>query len=111
MLSNEADARTLLSGENATVVTKERWPLSVSFQAPVVASQSRTVLSYEADARTLPSGENATALTELRWPSSVCRQGSQLSLIPVIFFMNDNLCFQCWILTLLLIGLNASAVP
>src|ERR1700719_1565174 len=49
------------------------WPSSFCFQAPVVASQSRTVLSNEADARTFPSGENATALTERPW-SSVCFQ-------------------------------------
>jgi hypothetical protein len=68
VLSSEADARTLPSGEKATALTESLWPSSVCFQAPVVASQSRTVLSSEADARTLPSGEKATALTECCGP-------------------------------------------
>ena len=41
--------------------------------APVVASQSLTVLSSDPDAISLPSGENATALTEPEWPLSVCK--------------------------------------
>src|SRR5438477_299693 len=44
---------------------------SVASQAPVAASQSRTVLSSEADASRRPSGENATALTQSLWPLSV----------------------------------------
>src|ERR1700735_1415875 len=111
VVSYEADASTLPSGEKATALTELLWPSSVCFQAPVVAFQSRTVLSYEADARTLPSGEKATAKTELLWPSSVCRQGSQSSLIPETFFMNDSFSFKCCIFTSLFVGLNASATP
>ena len=68
--------------KDATAVALERL-------FPVVASQSRTVLSHEADARTLPSGEKATALTQSLWPSSVCRQQFQPSLMSITFFMNS----------------------
>jgi hypothetical protein len=59
VLSDEADARSLPFGEKATALTQSLWPSSVCFQAPVVVSQSRTVLSSEADGRTLPSSEKA----------------------------------------------------
>ena len=56
--------------------------LSVCFQAPVVASQSRTV-SSEADARTVLSSEKATAFAQCLWPLSVCFQEGLLPrLIP-----------------------------
>ena len=74
VLSYEADATTLPSGEKATDVTQFEWPSSVSRAAPVAASQSLTVLSYEADATTLPSGEKATDVTEFEWPSSLVYQ-------------------------------------
>ena len=41
--------------------------------APVVESQSLTILSHDADASVLPFGKNVTALTILEWPSSVRR--------------------------------------
>jgi hypothetical protein len=44
------------------------------FQAPSVASQSRTVSSSEPEASTLPSDEKPTAVTLLLWPLSVCLQ-------------------------------------
>jgi hypothetical protein len=37
------------------------WPSSACFQPPLVASQSRIVLSYETEVRALPSGEEDTA--------------------------------------------------
>ena len=111
VLSYEPDARTLPPGEKATDLTQWLWPSSVCSQTPVMASQSCSVRSNEADVRAFPSGEKATALTPRLWPSRVCRQGSQLSLIPLTFFMNYNLSFQCWIFTSLLIGLDASVAP
>jgi hypothetical protein len=48
------------------------WPSSVCSDAPVVASQSRTVWSPEADASRVPSVEKATDVTQAVWPSSVC---------------------------------------
>jgi hypothetical protein len=62
---DEADARTLPSGEKATALNQQLWPSSVCCQAPEVTSQSRIVSSMEADARALPSGEKAIALTQL----------------------------------------------
>src|SRR5947208_14832685 len=47
------------------------WPSSVPHEAPVLGSQSLTVLSSDAEARSWSSGENATALTQPKWPSSV----------------------------------------
>ena len=78
VLSSEADATSLPSGEKATALTSSKWPSSVCSAAPVAKSQSRTVLSREnmppeADATSLPSGEKATVLTPFEWPSSVCR--------------------------------------
>jgi hypothetical protein len=65
--SSDADATSLLSGENATASTVLEWPLSVLCIAPVAESQSRTVESEDADATSLPSGENATAVTRSEW--------------------------------------------
>lgn len=44
---------------------------SISPSAPIVESQSLTVLSLDADATSLPSGENATTWTQFEWPCSV----------------------------------------
>jgi hypothetical protein len=73
VLSPEADASSLPSGENATAETQSEWPLSVCRAAPDRPSHSLTVLSSEADDSSLPSGENATAVTQPEWPLSVCR--------------------------------------
>jgi hypothetical protein len=82
-LSN-ADASSLLSGENAMAVAAPPWPSSVCNVAPVAGFHSLTMLSSDvrlssdvqlppdADASSLPSGENATAMTGRLWPSSVC---------------------------------------
>ena len=72
VLSSDADATGLPSGEKATALTQSEWPSSVCSAAPVAASQSLTVSSSDADATSLPSGEKATALTQSEWPSSVC---------------------------------------
>ena len=57
--------------EKATDVTESVWPFSVCSGTPVVASQTRTVLSSEADASRVPSVEKATDVTEFVWPFSV----------------------------------------
>lgn len=73
VISSDADARVLPSGENATAQTGFEWPMSVQRVTPVVESQSLIILflSSDPDARVSPSGENATALTSSEWPSSV----------------------------------------
>src|ERR1700761_8837506 len=71
VLSNDADAISLPSGEKATDMTLPLWPLSVDRAAPVAGSHRRTVLSYDADATSFPSGEKATDLTTSSWPLSV----------------------------------------
>src|ERR1700735_1089344 len=73
VLSLDADATSLPSGESATALTQSEWPSSVAHAAPVAESQSLTVLSLDADATSLPSGENATALTLAEWSLSVAR--------------------------------------
>ncbi|KFY83035.1 hypothetical protein V500_10208 [Pseudogymnoascus sp. VKM F-4518 (FW-2643)] len=87
--ASQVVGNSLPLGEKATELTEPKWPLSVCSAAPVVASQSRTVLSSEPDATTLPSqsrtvlssepdattlpsGEKATDVTDIEWPSSVC---------------------------------------
>src|SRR2546423_916701 len=86
VLSPDADATSLPSGENATELTESEWPSSVCSAAPVTASQSLIVSSNDADATTLPSGENATDLTQPEWPSSVCSAApviaSQILIVP-----------------------------
>ena len=72
VLSSDADASSLESGEKATDRTESRCPSSVCCSAPVAASQSRTVLSLDADASSLESGEKATDRTQLLCPLSVC---------------------------------------
>jgi hypothetical protein len=72
VLSYEADATVVPSGEKATDMTESLWPLRVCLWAPMAASQSRTVLSFEADATVVPSGEKATDMTDSLWPSRVC---------------------------------------
>jgi hypothetical protein len=62
--SQDADATSLSSGENATPITISEWPLRVRRAAPVAESQSLTVRSRDADATSLPSGENATPFTQ-----------------------------------------------
>jgi hypothetical protein len=44
-----------------------------SIAAPVLRSQTRSVLSKEAETARFPSGVTATALTASAWPSSVRR--------------------------------------
>ena len=44
----------------ATVLSQSEWPSCVCSGAPVVASQSRTMLSSDSDATDLPSGEKVT---------------------------------------------------
>ena len=61
VLSSDADASVLPSGEKATALTAYKWPSSVYSTAPDPASHSLTVLSHDADASVLPSGEKATA--------------------------------------------------
>ena len=71
VLSFDADATSLPSGEKLTALTQSEWPSSVLRQDPVDVSHSRTVSSSDADATSLPSGEKLTALTQPEWPSSV----------------------------------------
>src|SRR5438477_6929833 len=74
LLSQDDDATSLPSGENATPNTASEWPSSVRRAAPVAESQSLTVPSRDADATSLPSGENATPNTgSSEWPSGVRR--------------------------------------
>jgi hypothetical protein len=68
VLSPDADASILPSGEKATALIKREWPLSVRRAAPVAEFQSLTVLSSNEDASILPSGEKATALAKFKWP-------------------------------------------
>src|SRR5438477_192168 len=63
---------SLSLGEKATDMTESEWPSSDCSSAPVVASQSRTVLSLDPETTCVPSGEKATDLTESEWPSSDC---------------------------------------
>src|SRR5262245_14743860 len=71
--SSDAEATSLLFGENATVRTILEWPLSI-VQDPVVASQSPTLQSSDADATSLPCSENVTPLIRPEWPWSVLTQ-------------------------------------
>jgi hypothetical protein len=59
------------SGKNATALTRDVCPTRVATAVPVVASQSRAVLSSEPVRTRVPSGENATALTPSVWPVRV----------------------------------------
>ncbi|KAF2003868.1 hypothetical protein P154DRAFT_411585, partial [Amniculicola lignicola CBS 123094] len=70
VLSLDADASRLESGEKATELTAPLWPLSVYRHVPLLTSQILTVLSRDADASQLESGEKATDKTQLLWPSS-----------------------------------------
>jgi hypothetical protein len=54
VLSSDADATSLPSGENATARTSAEWPSSVRRAAPVAESQSLTVSSQDADAKRHP---------------------------------------------------------
>lgn len=63
VLSSDADATAILLGENVTMLTSLRWPLSVCSTLPLLAVYSMTVLSSDADASILPSGEKAIVLT------------------------------------------------
>jgi hypothetical protein len=60
VLSPDADASSLESGEKATDRTQLLCPSSFCSSALVAASQSRTVLSPDADASSLELGEKAT---------------------------------------------------
>jgi hypothetical protein len=50
LTSPDADASCLPSGEKATALTEDEWPLSVCSAAPVAASHSLTVLFSDTDA-------------------------------------------------------------
>jgi hypothetical protein len=76
VLSYDADATCKPSLENTTLATDAVWPSSVCWHAPVLVSQSRTVLSSDADATCEPSLENTTLATDAVWPSSVCWHAS-----------------------------------
>ena len=60
VLSSDADAREVPSGENETARTQFVWPWR-TLEVPEATFHSRTVLSEDADAREVPSGENETA--------------------------------------------------
>lgn len=77
VLSSDADASILLSGEKAMSLMDPEWPSSICTVASVAALHSLTVLSPDADASSLPSGEKAIALIDAEWPSSVCMQAPQ----------------------------------
>ena len=62
VVSCEADAISLPSGEKAIALTSPKWPSSVLQHNPVSVSQNRTVVSYDTDAIILPSGEKSIAL-------------------------------------------------
>jgi hypothetical protein len=51
------------SGENATEFTNPEWPEKLRISSPVLAFQSRAVLSVEPVRTLAPSGENATYVT------------------------------------------------
>ncbi len=72
VVSFDADASSLESGEKATDQTQPLCPLSVCCSEPVTASQSRTVVSSDADASSLESGEKATDLTQLLCALKFC---------------------------------------
>ena len=68
----EAAASVLPSGENATEDAPSERSSSVRRCAPVLASQSRAVLSPPPVASVLPSGEKATARTSSdAWPAII----------------------------------------
>ena len=56
----DAEANVFRSGENTTLATPPRWPLSVAFTSRVAISHNLTVLSREPEANVFPSGENAS---------------------------------------------------
>jgi hypothetical protein len=67
MLSLDPDTISLPSSEKTTELTSLEWPSNVCYSAPVVVSQSRTVLSLELDTITsLLSNEKATKLAVLK---------------------------------------------
>ena len=109
VLSPEADASCLPSGEKVTAQTEPEWPSSVCSSAPVAASQSRTVLSPEADASCLPSGEKATAQTESEWPSSVCNKALQSFCTFGPLFIHRGILSANCLLTMLITGVKMSA--
>jgi hypothetical protein len=59
VLSYNADASRVESGEKATDQTPSLWPLSVCRYLLLLISQILTVLSYNADASRAESGEKA----------------------------------------------------
>ena len=87
VLSYDADATSVESGENATARTQPPCPSSVCVQVPVAASQILTVLSPDADATSVESRENATERTPLLCPSSVC--------VHVLYFVLCCYCTKC----------------
>jgi hypothetical protein len=90
-------------------LTASVWPSRVCSHTPVVASQSRTVLSYEADASREPSVEKATDETVLVWPSSVCRHALQLlSIIGFVIIQSGSSFLNSSLITLH-VGANTRA--
>jgi hypothetical protein len=71
VLSQEALAMCLPSGEYATEVRIPECPRSVHFSSPLCASQILTVLSFDPLTMCLPSGKYATEITFSECPRSV----------------------------------------
>src|SRR5437660_4209441 len=70
-LDQHPAATRLPSGLKATDQTTPRWWRGGSTSCPVVASQTRTILSSPPEAIRLPSGENATLWTRSSCPLNV----------------------------------------
>ena len=68
--SSLPEARSLPSGENATLATSSVWPSGSPAGCPVTGSQSRIVLSLLPEASSRPSGENARLQMVPEWPAS-----------------------------------------
>ena len=66
MVSSDADAISLISGEKAIALTTLKWPLSMLQHNPIPVSQSRTVVSYNVDAISLLFGEKSITLIILK---------------------------------------------
>jgi hypothetical protein len=108
-MSQEADTSCVPLVEKATDVTQSVWPSSVRSHSPVVASQSRTVLSIEADASRVPSVEKATDVTLPRWPTSICRHALQLlSIIGFVIIQSGSSSLNSFLIKLH-VGLNIRA--
>ncbi len=71
VLSQDAVAILLPSGDHATDATSLLCPVSVSSVLPLLLLHTRAVLSSDAVAILLPSGDHATDVTSLMCPVSV----------------------------------------